>query len=204
MIATNGTNLITGGPQVDPFGFGAPTLNNAAGSAIDLSNGNVVLNLIATASTVAIDGSGGINGFTSSGVEIRGAATGLLLDGALGTITVNNLNIQGPVQTGIVLANTAATINFTGTTTIAGGANASLLANNFDGTASFADLDITGGGIGISVTGGSSGTLDLRRPKFNCKHHRRSPFRSTLRRRSSPTTARSPRPARPARLTSMP
>ena len=76
VIATNGTNLVSGGPQVDPFGFGAPILNNAAGSAIDLSDGNAVRNLIATAGTAAIDGSGGINGFTSSGVEIRSAATG--------------------------------------------------------------------------------------------------------------------------------
>ena len=156
-----GDNVVTGSTQADPFGVGAPTLNNTlGGSTIDLANGNLVSNLVVASNVTAIDGTGGITGFNSSGVEIRNAATGLFLDNALGTITVNNLTIQGPVQSGIVLANTAATVNFTGTTTIAGGSNAALLANNFDGTASFADLDITGGaGVGIGILAGSSGTL---------------------------------------------
>ncbi|EHK54092.1 hypothetical protein MAXJ12_26878, partial [Mesorhizobium alhagi CCNWXJ12-2] len=156
-----GVNVVSGATQADPFGFGAPTLDNTlGGSAIDLADGNIVSNLIVASNATAIDGTGGIAGFNSSGVEIRGAATGLFLDGALGTLTIDNLNITGPVQSGIVLANTAATVNFTGTTTVAGAANAGLLADNFDGTASFADLDIAGGaGTGITILNGSSGAL---------------------------------------------
>lgn len=153
-----GTNVATGATLDDPFLQGAPTLNNAAGNTIDLSDGNVVSNLIAASGLIAVDGSG-ITGLNSSGVVIRGAATGILLDSALGTITVNNLDIEGPVQTGIVLANSAATVNFTGTTQIAGGAIAGLLADNFDGIADFADLDITGGNLGVGILNGSSGTL---------------------------------------------
>ncbi|MCV3238434.1 hypothetical protein [Mesorhizobium sp. ZC-5] len=153
-----GTNVVTGATLDDPFLQGAPTLNNAAGNTIDLSDGNVIANLIATSGFIALDGSG-ITGLNSSGVVIRGAATGAFLDGALGTITINNLDVQGPVQTGIVLANSAATVNFTGTTQIAGGTIAGLRVDNFDGTADFANLDITGGNLGIGILNGSSGTL---------------------------------------------
>lgn len=160
-----GDNVIPGVAQPDPFGFGSPRLRNELGSTIVLSDANVVSNLVVSSNAAAIDGTGGIAGFTSSGVTIQNAATGLFLNGALGTITVNNMNIQGPVQSGIVLANTGATVNFTGTTTIAGGSNAALLANNFDGTASFADLDIAGGtGTGIAVLNGSGGTLSFAAP----------------------------------------
>lgn len=153
-----GANVVTGATLDDPFLQGAPTLNNAAGNTIDLSDSNVIANLIATSGLVAVDGSG-ITGLNSSGVVIRGAATGVFLDGALGTVTINNLDIQGPVQTGIVLANSAATVDFTGTTQIAGGTIAGLRVDNFDGTADFADLDITGGNLGIGILNGSSGTL---------------------------------------------
>ncbi|PLP58278.1 hypothetical protein CYK37_15320 [Mesorhizobium loti] len=157
---THGANIIRGGIQNDPTNNGAATLTNSGGgNTLTLANGNLVADLIINSSGVAIDGSGGITGFISSGVTIQGATTALFLNNTLGTVTVNNLTIQGPALTGIVLANTSATFNFTGTTTIAGGSNAALLANNFDGTADFADIDITGGPFGIAILNGSSGTL---------------------------------------------
>lgn len=155
-----GTHVVTGATQADPFGFGGATLNNAANSTIDLANGNLVKNLsVSNGIGVAIDGTG-VNGLNVGGVTIAGAATGLVLDGASGTVTINNLHIQAPGQTGIVLANSAASVNFTGNTTITGSSVNAVLANNFDGTASFNDLDITGGsGSGVAVLNGSSGTF---------------------------------------------
>lgn len=157
---TGGANITRGGTQIDPTGNGAATFTNSGGNTLTLGNGNLVADLIVNSSAVAINGAGGITDFISSGVVVNGATTALDLTGAAGTITVNNLTIQGPVQSGLVLKNTVATFNFTGTTAIAGGSAAALLANNFNGTATFADLDITGGaGFGISIENGSTGTL---------------------------------------------
>ncbi|TPM11026.1 hypothetical protein FJ940_02055 [Mesorhizobium sp. B2-3-7] len=155
-----GTAVVTGATQADPFGFGGATLNNGGGNTIDLASGNTVSNLSVNSSFLAIDGTASINGLTSTGVTIVGGTIGLYLGSASGAITVNDLTIQGSVPTGVVLANTSATVDFTGTTTIAGGSNIALLVNNFGGTANFADLDISGGsGLGIVILNGSSGSL---------------------------------------------
>ncbi|MBZ9999177.1 MULTISPECIES: S-layer family protein [unclassified Mesorhizobium] len=155
-----GTEVVTGATQADPFGFGGATLNNGGGNTIDLASGNTVSNLSVNSSFLAIDGTASINGFTSTGVTILGGTIGLYLGSASGAITINDLTIQGSVPTGVVLANTSATVDFTGTTTIAGGSNIALLVNNFGGTANFADLDISGGsGLGIVILNGSSGSL---------------------------------------------
>ncbi|MBZ9921650.1 hypothetical protein LB579_28545, partial [Mesorhizobium sp. BR1-1-7] len=155
-----GTEVVTGATQADPFGFGGATLNNGGGNTIDLASGNTVSNLSVNSSFLAIDGTASINGLTSTGVAILGGTIGLYLGSASGAITINDLTIQGSVPTGVVLANTSATVDFTGTTTIAGGSNIALLVNNFGGTANFADLDISGGsGLGIVILNGSSGSL---------------------------------------------
>lgn len=158
---THGANIIRGGTQPDPTGFGAATLKSSGGgNTLILGDGNLVADLIINSSGVAIDGASGITGFNTSGVTINGAVTGLDLTGASGTITVEKLTLQGIVQNGIVLANSNATANFTGSTKIAGGSGAALLVNNFNGTATFADLDITGGtGRGVSIENGSTGAL---------------------------------------------
>ncbi|MFC3326535.1 beta strand repeat-containing protein [Mesorhizobium cantuariense] len=154
-----GSHVVTGATQNDPTGFGGATLNNVNASTIDLANGNLIKNLsVSNGIGVAIGGIG-TNGLTVGGVTIAGTATGLVLDGVTGTATVDNLTIQAPGQTGIVLVNSAATVNFTGNTKIAGSSVNAVLANNFDGIATFDDLDITGGGTGIAVLGGSSGTF---------------------------------------------
>ncbi|WP_095083914.1 beta strand repeat-containing protein [Mesorhizobium sophorae] len=154
-----GTHVVTGATQADPFGFGGATLNNAANSTIDLANGNLVKNLsVSNGIGIAIDGTG-VNGLTVGGVTIAGAITGLVLDGASGIVTIDNLDIQAPNWTGVALLNSAATVNFTGNTKIAGSSVMAVLANNFDGTATFDDLDINGGGFGVFVFTGSSGTL---------------------------------------------
>ncbi|MCA0055374.1 hypothetical protein [Mesorhizobium sp. B261B1A] len=155
-----GTAVVTGATQADPFGFGGATLNNGGGTTIDLASGNTVSNLSVNSSFLGIDGTASINGLTSTGVTILGGTIGLYLGSASGAITVNDLTIQGSVPTGVVLANTSATVDFTGTTTITGGSNIALLVNNFGGTANFADLDISGGsGLGIVILNGSSGSL---------------------------------------------
>ncbi|WP_179295984.1 S-layer family protein [Mesorhizobium sp. WSM4312] len=154
-----GTHVISGTQfQADPFGNGGATLNNSAGNTIDLANGNLVANLIASSSATAIDGTG-IAGATINGVTVSSAATGVVLDSVTGTVTVDGLHIQNASQTGIALVNSSATVNFTGNTTIANAGNVGLFANDFDGTATFDDLDITGGGIGVGIVAGSSGTL---------------------------------------------
>lgn len=153
-----GTNVVTGATQADPFGNGAATLNNGAGSAINLADGNLIQNLIAsnTGSGAAIDGSGS-NGLIINGVTISSAVTGVDLTGASGTIGVTNLNIQA-AQNGIVLANSAATASFTDTT-MGGVTGTGLSLNNYSGTATFTNFDITGAGTGVSITGGSTGTM---------------------------------------------
>lgn len=154
-----GTNVITGTQfQADPFGNGGATLNNSAGNAIDLANGNLVANLTVSSSATAIDGTG-IAGATINGVTVSSAATGLVLDGVTGTVTVGGLNVQNASQTGIALVGSSAMVNFTGNTKIANATNVGLFANNFDGTASFDDLDVTGGGTGVGIVAGSSGTM---------------------------------------------
>ncbi|WP_179301058.1 MULTISPECIES: S-layer family protein [unclassified Mesorhizobium] len=154
-----GTHVISGTQfQADPFGNGGATLNNSAGNTIDLANGNLVANLTASSSATAIDGTG-IAGATINGVTVSSAATGVVLDSVTGTVTVDGLHIQNASQTGIALVNSSATVNFTGNTTIANAGNVGLFANDFDGTATFDDLDIIGGGIGVGIVAGSSGTL---------------------------------------------
>lgn len=154
-----GTHVISGTQfQSDPFGNGAATLNNSAGNTIDLANGNLVANLTVSSSATAIDGTG-IAGATINGVTVGSAATGLVLDSVTGTVSVNGLHIQNASQTGIALVNSSAIVNFTGNTTITNAANVGLSANNFDGTAAFDDLDVSGGGIGVGIVAGSSGTL---------------------------------------------
>ncbi|MER9336273.1 hypothetical protein NKJ06_20140 [Mesorhizobium sp. M0293] len=156
-----GANVISGTQvQDDPFGNGGATLNNAAGNTIDLANGNVVENLAVGSSNRAIDGEGS-DGATINGVTISAAKVGLILDGTTGIVTVDNLTIQNPSQTGIAIVGSSATLNFTGNTRITSAANVALFANDFDGTATFDDLDISGvgTGIGVEILGGSSGTL---------------------------------------------
>ncbi|UVK42629.1 hypothetical protein BPNPMPFG_004327 [Mesorhizobium sp. AR07] len=153
-----GTNIVTGTTQADPFGFGGATLSNTAGNTVDLANGNLVKNLTVSSSGFAIDGTGS-SGATIGGVTISAATVGLLLDSTTGIVNVNNLTIQSASQTGIALVDSSATVNFTGNTKITGAANVALLANNFDGTATFDDLDITGASLGVSVVTGSSGTF---------------------------------------------
>ncbi|MES0001145.1 hypothetical protein NKJ90_20500 [Mesorhizobium sp. M0051] len=154
-----GKNVISGTQvQDDPFGNGGATLNNAAGKTIDLANGNVVENLTVSSSGFAIYGLGA-NGATINGVTVSSAGIGLFLNSVTGTVSVDDLDIQNASQTGIALANSSATVNFTGSTTIANAANVGLFANDFDGTATFDDLDISGGGGGVAIWTGSSGTL---------------------------------------------
>ncbi|MER9393241.1 MULTISPECIES: hypothetical protein [unclassified Mesorhizobium] len=130
-----GAEVVTSGTQVDPFGNGAATLNNSAGSTIDLANGNRVADLSVSnaGSGSAINGSN-VNAATITGVTISSAVTGIDLTGATGAINITNTTMGGVSGTG-------------------------LLASNFGGTGTFNNLDITGAGIGVSVTGGSTGTL---------------------------------------------
>ncbi len=156
-----GANVVTGATQVDPFGHGGAVLNNAAGSAINLANGNLVQNLTVSngGSGAAIDGTS-ISGLNVAGVTIASAVTGLDLTGAAGAIGVQNLAIQS-AQTGILLANTAATVTFTGANTIGSVSGTALSFNNYSGTATFANLDISGAFTGISIAGGSTGTMSF-------------------------------------------
>lgn len=130
-----GTNVVAAATQADPFGNGAATLVNSAGSAIDLANGNLVQNLSVgnAGSGSAINGLG-ISAATITGVTITSAVTGIDLTGASGAINVTNTTMGGVSSTG-------------------------LLASNFSGTGTFNNFDITGAGTGVSVTGGSTGTL---------------------------------------------
>ncbi|TPI63031.1 hypothetical protein FJ420_13170 [Mesorhizobium sp. B3-1-3] len=130
-----GTNVVASGTQADPFGNGAATLNNSAGGTIDLANGNRVadLSISNSGSGSAINGSD-VNAATITGVTITSAVTGIDLTGASGAINVTNTTMGGVSGTG-------------------------LLASNFSGTGTFNNFDITGAGTGVSVTGGSIGTL---------------------------------------------
>ncbi|MBE1205073.1 inverse autotransporter beta domain-containing protein [Aminobacter carboxidus] len=156
-----GANVATGATQGDPFSHGGATLNNAAGSAINLANGNLIQNLTVSngGSGAAIDGTS-ISGLNVAGVTIASAVTGIDLSSATGTISIANLSIQS-AQTGILLANSAATVNFTGTSTVGGVTGTALSFNNYSGTATFADFNITGAATGINIAGGSTGTLNF-------------------------------------------
>ncbi|WP_246591377.1 inverse autotransporter beta domain-containing protein [Aminobacter anthyllidis] len=156
-----GTNVVTGATQADPFSHGGATLNNGAGSAINLANGNLIQNLTVSnaGSGAAIDGTS-ISGLNVAGVTIASAVTGIDLTSAAGAIGVANLSIQS-AQAGILLANSATTVTFTGANTIGSVAGTALSFNNYSGTATFANLDITGAATGIGITGGSTGTLNF-------------------------------------------
>ncbi|MGX8010567.1 inverse autotransporter beta domain-containing protein [Mesorhizobium sp. ORM8.1] len=143
----------------DPGGGAATLTNSGAGDVVTLGNGNSLLDFnISGGSGSAIYGLG-INGLTVQGVTASNVGSGLYLNGATGTVSVDDLTVQTASQTGIALVDSSATVNFTGNTTITGAASVGLFANNFDGIASFDDLDITGGGYGVSIRGGSTGTL---------------------------------------------
>ncbi|WP_214473879.1 hypothetical protein [Mesorhizobium sp. dw_380] len=143
----------------DPGGGAATLTNSGAGNVVTAANGNSLLDFnISGGSGSAIYGLG-INGLTVQGVTVGNVAFGLYLNGATGTVSVDDLAIQSVSQTGIALVGSSATVNFTGNTKITSAASVGLFANNFDGIASFDDLDITGGGHGVSIWNGSSGTL---------------------------------------------
>lgn len=139
---------------------GAATLTSSGGGdVVTLGNGNTLLDFnISGGGAAGIHGLG-INGLTVQGVTVSNVATGLLLDGVTGTVSVDDLTIQTASEIGIVLVGSSATVNFTGNTKITNATSAALSANNFDGIATFDDLDITGGGVGIGIVGSSSGTL---------------------------------------------
>ncbi|MER9919096.1 MULTISPECIES: hypothetical protein [unclassified Mesorhizobium] len=153
-----GAEVVTSGTQVDPFGNGAATLNNAAGSAIDLANGNRVADLSVSnaGSGSAINGTG-VNGLTVDGVTVISAVTALDLTGASGAIGVTNLNIQ-TAQNGILLANSSAAASFTDVT-MGGVTGIGLALSNYSGAANFTNFDITGAGTGVSINAGSIGTM---------------------------------------------
>lgn len=156
-----GANVVTGATQADPFSHGGATLNNAAGSAINLANGNLIQNLTVSngGSGAAIDGTS-ISGLNVAGVTIASAVTGIDLTSAAGAIGINNLVIQS-AQTGILLANSAATVTFTGTSTVGGVTGTALSFSNYSGSATFADFNIIGAATGINIAGGSTGTLNF-------------------------------------------
>lgn len=156
-----GANVVTGATQADPFSHGGATLNNAAGSAINLANGNLIQNLMVSngGSGAAIDGTS-ISGLNVAGVTIASAVTGIDLTSAAGAIGINNLVIQS-AQTGILLANSAATVTFTGTSTVGGATGTALSFSNYSGSATFADFNIIGAATGINIAGGSTGTLNF-------------------------------------------
>lgn len=139
---------------------GAATLTSSGGGdVVTLGNGNTLLDFnISGGAAAGIHGLG-INGLTVQGVTVSNVATGLFLDGVTGTVSVDDLTVQTASQTGIALVGSSATVNFTGNTKITNATSAALSTNNFDGISTFDDLDITGGGVGIGIVGGSSGTL---------------------------------------------
>ncbi|WP_284275409.1 right-handed parallel beta-helix repeat-containing protein [Mesorhizobium huakuii] len=143
----------------DPGGGAATLTNSGAGDVVTAANGNSLLDFNISGGSAAGINASAIDGLTIQGVTVSNVAVGLVLDGVTGTITVADLNVQNTSQTGIALVHSSATVNFTGNTTIGNATNVGLFANNFDGTATFDDLDITGGGIGVGIVAGSSGTL---------------------------------------------
>ncbi|UVK56045.1 hypothetical protein DBIPINDM_002621 [Mesorhizobium sp. AR02] len=139
---------------------GAATLTNSgSGAVVTAANGNSLLDFNISGGSDAGINATSINGLTIQGVTVSNVDTGLFLGSVTGTVSVDNLNVQNASQTGIELVASSATVNFTGNTTIGNATNVGLFANNFDGTATFDDLDITGGGIGVGIVNGSSGTL---------------------------------------------
>lgn len=139
---------------------GAATLTSSGGGdVVTLGNGNTLLDFNISGGAAAGIHGVGINDLTVQGVTVSNVATGLLLDGVTGTVSVDDLTVQTASEIGIVLVGSSATVNFTGNTKITNATSAALSANNFDGIATFDDLDITGGGVGIGIVGSSSGTL---------------------------------------------
>ncbi|OBQ63353.1 hypothetical protein [Mesorhizobium erdmanii] len=158
-VNVTGANIEHDQVVSDPGGGAATLTNSGAGAVVTAANGNSLLDFDISGGSAEGINATGITGLTIQGVTVSGGTIGLLLDDVAGTVSVKDLDIQNPSQTGIALVGSSATVNFTGNTTIAGATNVALFANNFDGTATFDDLDITGGGIGVGVVGGSSGTL---------------------------------------------
>ncbi|WP_225248149.1 hypothetical protein [Mesorhizobium sp. J8] len=146
--------------QVVSDAGGAATLTNSgAGDVVTAGSGSALLDFNISGGSAAGIQATGIAGLTVQGVSVSNVATGLVLDGVTGTVTVDDLDIQNASQTGIALVNSSATANFTGATSITNAGNVALFANNFDGSATFDDLDISGGGRGVAIWTGSSGTL---------------------------------------------
>ncbi|WP_051355474.1 hypothetical protein [Mesorhizobium erdmanii] len=158
-VNVTGANIEHDQVVSDPGGGAATLTNSGAGAVVTAANGNSLLDFDISGGSAEGINATGITGLTIQGVTVSGGTIGLLLDNVAGTVSVKDLDIQNPSQTGIALVGSSATANFTGNTTVAGATNVALFANNFDGTATFDDLDITGGGIGVGVVGGSSGTL---------------------------------------------
>ncbi|WP_143748371.1 S-layer family protein [Mesorhizobium carmichaelinearum] len=139
---------------------GAATLTNSgSGAVVTAANGNSLLDFNISGGSDAGISATSINGLTIQGVTVSNVDVGLFLGSVTGTVSVDNLNVQNASQNGIELVASSAIVNFTGNTTIGNATNAGLFANNFDGTATFDDLDITGGGIGVGIVNDSSGTL---------------------------------------------
>ncbi|CDX25320.1 conserved exported hypothetical protein [Mesorhizobium plurifarium] len=146
--------------QVVSDAGGAATLTNSgAGDVVTAGSGSALLDFNISGGAAAGIQATGIAGLTVQGVSVSNAALGLVLNSVTGTISVDDLTIQNPSQFGIELVNTGATVNFTGNMTVTNATGAALLANNFDGTAAFDDLDISGGGGGVAILNGSDGTL---------------------------------------------
>ncbi|PBC01385.1 inverse autotransporter beta domain-containing protein [Mesorhizobium sp. WSM3860] len=143
----------------DPGGGAATLTNSGAGDVVTAANGNALLDFNISGGSGAAINATGVNGLTVQGLTVGNVATGLVLDSVTGTVSVDDFNVQNASQTGVALVNSSATINFTGNTTITNAGNVALFANDFDGTAAFEDLDISGGGYGISIRNGSNGTL---------------------------------------------
>lgn len=143
----------------DPGGGAATLTNSGSGGVVTVANGNSLLDFNISGGSDAGINATLINGLTIQGVTLSNVDTGLFLGSVTGTVSVHDLNVQNASQTGIELVASSATVNFTGNTTIGNATNVGLSAKNFDGTATFDDLDITGGGIGVSIVNDSSGTL---------------------------------------------
>ncbi|TJW32633.1 MAG: hypothetical protein E5V49_11065, partial [Mesorhizobium sp.] len=157
-INVTGDDVVHDQVVSDPAGAATLT-NSGAGAVVTAANGNSLLDFNISGGTDEGINATSINGLTIQGVTVSNVAVGLALGGVTGTISVDDLNVQNASQTGIALVGSSATVNFTGNTTIGNATNAGLFANNFDGTATFDDLDIAGGGIGVGIANDSNGTL---------------------------------------------
>ncbi|WP_189523068.1 hypothetical protein [Mesorhizobium sp. M8A.F.Ca.ET.213.01.1.1] len=158
-INVTGDNIQHDQVVSDPGGGAATLTNSGSGGVVTVANGNSLLDFNISGGSDAGINATLINGLTIQGVTLSNVDTGLFLGSVTGTVSVHDLNVQNASQTGIELVASSATVNFTGNTTIGNATNVGLSAKNFDGTATFDDLDITGGGIGVSIVNDSSGTL---------------------------------------------